>query len=160
MYTKQVLGLAEAQAALKAICDKVARQIEKEPGLNPVAAAVVDDHGDFIALARMDGALAQTMNMAIKKARTAALIRRDTRGVRQILQEEELAPSELGADVVRLTGGIIITGAGEPRVRTYGRRGPNVLGGIGVGGRTAEEDEALAFVGLRALHKARGKAPD
>ncbi len=156
-YTKQVLVLADAQAALKAICEKVAKQIEKEPGLTAVAAVVADEHGDIIALARMDGVVAQTTSMAIKKARTAALIRRDTRGVRAILQEEGLHPSELG-DITRLTGGIIITKPGEPRVRKYGRKGPTILGAIGVGGRTGEDDEVLAFVGLRALQKALGKS--
>jgi len=149
MYDKQVLGLAEAQAALQAIHEEAS----KEPELTPVAAVVVDEKGDLICLMRMDGTHAQVMDNAIRKAYTAARFRRDTTALHEMLQKAGWSLGDFGADFMSLPGGVAITKPGVDRVRRAGEKGPDVFGGIGVGGRRAEEDEALALVGLKALQK-------
>jgi uncharacterized protein GlcG (DUF336 family) len=50
--------------------------------------AVVDDRGDLIYFARMDGALPLFSKMAINKAYTAALVQRDTASFGDWLKEK------------------------------------------------------------------------
>ena len=68
MYDEQVLGLAEAEVALRAIFEHVSKQVLEDPSLPTVSAAVVDSHGDLVACMRMDGSHAREMQMAIKIA--------------------------------------------------------------------------------------------
>ena len=149
MYNEQVLGLAEAQAALRAIFDRVS----EDPSLPTVSAAVVDSHGDLIACMRMDGAHARETDMAIKMAYTAARMRRDTTYWKEFLQKSGWVATDFGTDVTPVHGGVCITKPGVERKRTSGKIGPVILGAIGVGGRGGG-NEALAFVGLKALQKA------
>lgn len=155
MYERQTLTYAEAQAGMQAIYEQVSKEVAENPNLPTVAAAVVDDHGDVIALMRMEKAppLLAT-EMAIKKAYTAVKMQRDTGAWGKVLQGLGLTPSDFSNDMTRIPGGVIITKPGVERGRKPGERGPEVYGGIGVSARPADNDEALAFVGLRAIQKA------
>jgi uncharacterized protein GlcG (DUF336 family) len=144
MFTKQVLGLKEAQAALEAIIGEAS----KDPGM-PIAAAVVDDQCEIVCAARMDGATPFYNYMALKKARTAAMIPsvvtgKSTRGWQEFLNTRNFYANDFVPDTTRVPGGVSTVKPGEGII----------FGGIGVSGRRGDEDEALAFIGLKALQKA------
>ena len=135
MYDRKVLGLAEAEKAVKAMIEEASKEGR------PMSVAVVDAWGDPISFARMDGARPLTARMAMNKAYAAASFGRDTRAVNAWFKEA-------GKDVAwyddhRLTvvhGGVCIKlKDGTP------------IGAIGTSGRHEDEDEALSFVGLKAI---------
>jgi uncharacterized protein GlcG (DUF336 family) len=146
MYQREVLGLAEARAAVEAALAEAG----KEPN-RPQVIAVVDDRGDLIYFARMDGALPLFTNMAINKAYTAARMQRDTASFGDWLKER-------GRDLAmwtdsRLTttrGGLCIIKPGEGYLPLGTKQG-KILGGIGASGRSGEEDEQIALTGLKAI---------
>lgn len=144
MFTKQVLGLKEAQAALEAIIEEAS----KDPG-RPIVAAVVDDHCEIVCAVRMDGATPLYNYMALKKARTAAMIPpvvtgKSTRGWQEFLNTRNYYVSDFVPDHTRVPGGVSVVKPGEGII----------FGAIGVSGLRGDEDEALAFIGLKALQKA------
>jgi uncharacterized protein GlcG (DUF336 family) len=109
----------------------------------PECIAVVDASSELLAFARIEGAAVSARQPAVAKASTAAAIGAPTGGI----------PFEFGAglafasrgDIVNLGGGfpIIVDGV--------------VLGGIGVGSGTTEQDIAVAQAGRDALLKALEK---
>jgi len=144
MFTKRVLGLKEAQAALEAII----KEASKDPEM-PVAAAVVDDQCEIVCAARMDGATSFYNYMALKKARTAAMLPsvvtgKTTRAWQEFLNTRNFCANDFVPDTTRVPGGVSIVKLGEDII----------FGGIGISGRRGEEDEALAFIGLKTLQKA------
>jgi uncharacterized protein GlcG (DUF336 family) len=137
MYDKKVLGLEEAEVAVRAIIEEAS----KDPS-RPMAIAVVDDRGDIISFVRMDGARPLNSEMATKKAYTSAFMRLDTRKWLERRQKEDYGKYEpVGADRTLVAGGLAIIKPDEAVV----------YGGIGTSGRKPNEDEDLAFVGLKAL---------
>ena len=102
--------------------------------------AVVDDGGHLLAFARMDGACPASGYTAITKATTAATFRQDTGP----LPKGTIAPDLLlnlslqnaaaasGGKVTTLLGGIAVTVDGQ------------VIGGVGVGGGSGEQDAEVA----------------
>ncbi|MFH1480633.1 MAG: heme-binding protein, partial [Pseudomonadota bacterium] len=117
-------------------------------------AAVVDDKGDLLAVMRMDGVGSPTLLYAIKKARSAALTRRDTREQRELFDRTGWQHADFADFITTVPGGITITRPGVSRKRDAGGKGPEVYGGIGCSGRSADGDEVLAFIGLHALQEA------
>lgn len=108
-----------------------------------VAVAVVDGGGRLIAFRRVDGASAAAADVAIAKARMAALSGSDTavleaamNGPRPALQQ--LAPA-LGQAAAAMGGGIAL------------RWGEERIGGLGVSGMTPERDAQIAAAGAAAL---------
>ena len=141
MYQKQVLGLAEAQEAIQVMIEEAPKADQPE---RPMAFAVADEHGDLIALARVDGALDWNVRMAIKKARSAARLKRSTRAIENISKNynrplcDAVGPEE---DLTDLPGGEIVI---EPA-------GGSFIGAIGASGRHADVDEALVKKGVEAI---------
>jgi glc operon protein GlcG len=140
MFTREVLGLGEAKAAVEAVLEEAS----KNPG-QPVSIAVVDHQGEIVCAARMDGATPMFNYMALKKARSSATTGQNTRDWLEFLGKRNYTPQDFVPDATRIPGGAAITKPGESAV---------VFGGIGVSGRTGNEDEALSFKGLKALQKA------
>lgn len=137
MYKVESLGVEEAKTAVEAMLQEAV----KEPG-QPVSMAVVDNRGDLICYARMDGANRFNQLMAIRKAATSVQIGIDTLIFKEALPALNMNISDFGStDITTVQGGVCVrkpdTGA--------------VLGGIGVSGRMANEDEALARVGANAV---------
>ena len=147
MFSREVLGLEEARV----IADAALVEASKEPN-RPMAVAVVDDRGDLIYCARMDGAYPLYMHMAINKAYTAARMFRDTAEFAKRQREfgRELATWGDGKFTL-MKGGQCIIRPGEGYLPGAPGKG-TVLGGIGAAGRIEEEDEEVAIAGLRALH--------
>ncbi|MDD5127797.1 MAG: heme-binding protein [Dehalococcoidales bacterium] len=143
MYEKKFLGLAEAEVATRAII----KEASKEPS-RPVTVVVMDSRGDIITLVRMDGATALYNKWAIIKANVAATRGMDTRQYFQARMNKERS-GEWGAyeppgdDQTYIPGGVAIIEPGKTAA----------YGGIGVSGRKADEDETLAYLGLRALQE-------
>jgi glc operon protein GlcG len=135
VYEKRFLGMQEARAAVDAVLVKAS-----EDPQHPVVVAVVDPEGELVAFARMDGAGYLPRSMALRKAYTAARMGSDS-----------------GAFGDRM-GGVVssLNGLGDPLLVGFKgavciRSGTAVIGAIGVSGRTADDDEDLARVGLAAL---------
>ena len=80
MQTKSVLGQAEADTIVEA-----ARAEASKHGW-AVAIALVDDGGHPLALARLDGASPVSAYIAIEKARTSALGRRESKAYEDMIR--------------------------------------------------------------------------
>jgi glc operon protein GlcG len=103
----------------------------------PECIAVVDAGGNLLAFARVEGAAVLARDPAIAKAATSASLGMATGGI----------PFEFGANLALASqGGITNLGGGLPI--TLGSR---VLGAIGVGSGTTEQDVAVAEAGRDAV---------
>jgi uncharacterized protein GlcG (DUF336 family) len=137
MQKHAVLGLTEAMSALRAILQASAARAGR-----PIAAAVVDQHGDMIAFVCEAGANpALARQNALKKAYTSACMRVDSGTYGERLHAQGIPPESLNLQFTGGAGGLVIA-----------TRDGTILGGLGVSGRPdGAEDEALARAGLDAL---------
>lgn len=129
------------EGAKKVMAETVAEaQRVKAPG---GSIAVVDEGGNLLALERLDQTFAASANIAIGKARTAALFKKPTKLFEDVIKGGRTSMVTLGGDLQNFTplqGGIPLEWEG------------NVVGAIGVSGAaSAQQDEALALAGARAL---------
>ena len=102
-----------------------------------VSIAVVDEAGTLWHMERMDGAGLQSPEVALQKARTAALSKNPTKAFEEMVKERPgmlLFPGRLP-----LQGGLPIMHNGE------------CIGGVGVSGVKSHEDEVIAAAGIKAL---------
>jgi glc operon protein GlcG len=139
------LTLAGARAAIAAAEAKAVAMNLK------VNIAVVDDGGHLLAFARMDGARPASGYTAITKATTAATFRRETGRVdpsgtdptAAILLNLSLqnAASASGGKITTLSGGVPILIDSQ------------VVGAVGVGGGTGEQDAEVARAGIAAIRQ-------
>jgi glc operon protein GlcG len=138
------LNLAGAEVVLDAAKKKAAAL-----GLK-CNVAVVDDGGHLLAFARMDGARPASAATALIKAVSAATFRQET-GPLPAKGETDL---HLSLSIQAASGGRITTLKGGVPIVIDGQ----VVGGVGVGGGTGEQDAEVARVGIQALLDAlRGK---
>lgn len=101
-----------------------------------VCISVVDDAGLLRAFLRMDGAIPGAIEVAIKKARTAALFHTDS--------AEIGARAQPGGDIYSLegtNGGLISFGGGIVLRDAQ----DEVIGGLGISGATVEADQDIAL---------------
>lgn len=96
----------------------------------PSAIAVVDSAGDLLAFERMDDVRPASAELAIEKGRTAARLQRPTEEVEDSINRGRTA--FVTAGIVSLRGGMPILVGGE------------VVGAIGVAGRSKEIDSEIA----------------
>jgi glc operon protein GlcG len=135
-YQKSVLSLDDARRAM----DRMLQEAQKAPN-RPVAIAICDDQGELVAFARMDKCAPLPLSIARKKAYTAARTRSDSKAFGDRLKGMGRSTIELGdSDLIGVQGGVAIIAADG-----------SALGGIGVSGLAAEEDEAIAKIGLSAI---------
>jgi uncharacterized protein GlcG (DUF336 family) len=133
---KQTISLATAQALIQAAHAKA-----EELGY-VMAFAVVDEGGLLKALHRMDGVnSAATVDLVQMKAYSAASFRTATHQLAEGVQENPARAASL-ANTPRFT----LLGGGYPI-----RDGDVVIGGIGVGGGSAEQDMEVAEAALAAI---------
>jgi glc operon protein GlcG len=134
LATKKVLTLDGARQVIAAA---VRAAKDKHSG---GAIAVVDDGGNLVALERMDGTFAAGPNIAIGKARTAALFQHQSKFFEDIIAKGRTAMVALN-DFTPLQGGVPILVDGQ------------IVGAVGVSGaNNADEDQALAVAGASAIH--------
>lgn len=127
-----------AEAANAAVLAAVARAGELGIRIN---VAVTDGSGVLAAFLRMPGAFLHSVEIAIDKAYTAAGFGFATRDWAGILQGDEAL--RLGMPVRPRN---VVFGGGLPM-----REAGVLIGGIGVSGGSAEQDEICARAGLAAL---------
>jgi uncharacterized protein GlcG (DUF336 family) len=106
----------------------------------PVAIAVVDGSGHLVAFARLDNTQLGSIEVALEKAKCAALFRRSTK-----VFEDGLANGGAGLRVLKVPGAVPVEG-GLPII-SEGK----VIGAIGVSGVKPGEDGQVAQAGIEAL---------
>src|SRR6185295_7023219 len=127
MRTVRTLSHSEALEMIRAVERALS---EKKQG---AAVAVVDAHGELLAMLRTDGCRLSCIDVAINKAYTAA---------------REQGPSKALGDAAKREG-FPVTNFGELRYVTWGGGIPvvvgdgEVVGAVGVSGLTEGEDIAL-----------------
>ena len=132
--------LADKKALTLAVAKKMAAAAEAEAVKNSwrMVIAVVDDGGHLIYLQRADEALAGSIEVAIQKAKSAAMFRRPTKAF-----EDAVAGGRNA--LLGLTGAVPIEG-GVP-IMLDGK----LLGAVGVSGGSAAQDGQVAKAGVDAL---------
>lgn len=138
MYDKQILDHTDALEIVEAMMEAAPRITDR-----PLALAVVDDRGELLAFALMDGGTHFARHYAIRKAYTASRIRSDLRDFAAQRVAQGRSISDYGDP------GLVASARGGLAIRTS--EGATV-GGVGVSGATPEEDEQLAHIGLQALN--------
>jgi glc operon protein GlcG len=134
MLQNASLGLEEAQRAIAAVFEQA-----KNEG-RAVAVAVVDNHGDLISCARMDGAHARILRHAIRKAYTAATMARDTLDFKKDMAAAGRTLVDYGdSSLTTLQGGVVIRSNGK------------VVGALGAGGSPKMRDVEMAEIGVKAM---------
>ena len=130
--TKKQLTLAGAETIARAA------EVEATRLGARVVIAVVDDGGKPIVLRRLDHTQVASVDVAMDKARTAAIFRRPSRDIEQQVHDGRFGALQLHG-AVALQGGIPLMVEGD------------FVGAIGVSGETPAEDEAVAIAGAAAL---------
>ncbi len=104
--------------------------------------AVVDAGGNLKAFARMDGAWLGSIDIAIKKAKTARYFDMPTGELGKLSQ-----PGGPLYQIEVSNGGLITFPGGVPLKTTDG----TIIGAIGVSGSTVDNDNACAMAGAAAM---------
>jgi len=116
--------------------------LKKAEELNiKVSAAVVDDGGRLVAFQRMDGAFFAGVYGSQGKAVASAAFARPS----GVMQERATQPTPAG--IREAEGGHMIMGQGAVPIFRNG----NLIGAVGIGGGTSQEDEDCAKAGAEAL---------
>jgi glc operon protein GlcG len=132
---KKVLTLKAAKAIASAA------ETEANKRGSTVVIAVVDDGGHLLLLERLDNTQVASVEVAIGKARTAAIFRRPSKDFEDQIKSGRAASLVLPG-ATPLQGGIPILVEGK------------VVGAIGVSGNTPQEDEDIAKAGAAATEEA------
>ncbi len=137
MYDKPMLSLEQTQRAMNAMLAKA----QEEPD-RPLAIAIVDDLGNLLSYARMDRCRVTPQRMAIRKAYTCALSGQDSKDYAERLRGQGRTVAEMGDPMLAaVQGGVAVLHTGNG----------SIMGGIGVSGLAAQEDEDIARMGLKVL---------
>ena len=124
---RAVIGAAEAKASAMGV---------------PVIIAVVDAGVHLKAFTRMDGAVLASIDIALKKARTAALFQSNSEAVWEYCKPGAPAP---GLELTN--GGLAPFGGGIPLKSAAGE----LLGAVGVSGGAGAQDMEIARAAAGAL---------
>ena len=122
-----------SQAQFEALCQFAAATVKEDQG-KPVVIAVADEAGDIVYMTHMDGTPPRSGKIASGKAFTAAKMERTTAALLQFCQDSGTTlDSFVIPGLTTMPGGApIVSKAGVP------------LGAVGVSGRSAQEDQAMA----------------
>ena len=102
---------------------------------------VVDSGANLVAFARMDGAWIGSVDISIKKARTAAWFMMDTKSLTPLV-----APGESLYQIEQSNGGLITFPGGVVL-----KNGEEIIGAVGISGSTVENDHAVATAAAEVL---------
>jgi glc operon protein GlcG len=131
MRTKPCLTSADVKKMMAACL------AEAEKNKWQVSIAIVDDGGFMLGLDRMDGAAVTSAEVAVGKARTAALTKRPSKFFEDRVKERPA--------FIAFPAGLFIQGA-LPIIHQ-----DECVGAIGVSGVQSVEDEQIARAGIAAL---------
>ncbi len=127
------------ESAHLAVAAAVAKSEEMGVKMN---IAIVDAGANLKAFARMDGAWLGSIDISIRKARTARMFDMNTGEIGKLSQ-----PGGALFNIEHSNGGLITFPGGIPL-----RDGSDtVIGAIGVSGSTVEDDHAVAQAGAKAI---------
>lgn len=129
------ITLEQAQLAVSVAIEK-SQQIGVKMDI-----AVVDAGANLRAFARMDGAWLGSIDIAMKKARTARFFDMNTGDIGRLSQ-----PGGALFNIEHSNGGLITFPGGVP----IKNGGGEIIGAIGVSGNTVENDHAVAEAGAQA----------
>lgn len=104
--------------------------------------AVVDSGANLVAFSRMDGAWLGSLDIAIKKAKTARFFDMNTGTIGELSQ-----PGGALYNIEHSNNGLITFPGGVPIKNTDGE----IIGAIGVSGSSVENDHAVAEAGALAI---------
>lgn len=141
MLTRNNVRLTlEGARAILAAAEKKAREIKV-----PQNIAIVDEGGHLLVFARMDGAKLSSVEVALTKARAAALRRTPTGPAPSASEPSVLLslglPLATDGKLTCIRGGLPLVVEGQ------------CVGGIGVSAGTEDEDVLVAQAGVDALAK-------
>jgi glc operon protein GlcG len=143
-----VSGVAQAQAPAYGnevtldMAKKVTAAAEAEAKKNnwPMVIAIVDTHGLLVMLQRIDNTQTASVNVAIEKARTAAMFKRPSKAFEDAIAGGRVALLGLpGATPIE--GGLPLMLDGK------------IIGAIGVSGMNSPQDGQVAKAGVEAVGK-------
>ena len=124
------LSLKQADAVLRVGIAKAS-----ELGV-PMNIAVLDDGAHLKAFARMDGALLGSIDIALRKAKTAALFAMNTEALGELCKPGGPSPG------LAATNDVLVSFAGGIPLRDGGGA---VIGSVGVSGGAVGQDYAVAL---------------
>jgi len=104
--------------------------------------AIVDAGANLVAFARMDGAWLGSLDISIKKAKTARYFDMNTGVIGELSQ-----PGGPLFNIEHSNGGLITFPGGVPIKNASGE----IIGAIGVSGSSVENDHAVAEAGATAI---------
>ena len=104
-----------------------------------IAVAVVDAAGGLILFHSLDDTQPASQELAVRKARTAARLKRSTKAIEDAIAGGRAAMLGLGADALPLEGGLPI--------EAHGR----IVGAVGISGMTSAHDGEVARAALVAF---------
>jgi len=130
------ITLEQAQVAVSAAIKK-----SQEMGVK-MDIAIVDGGANLTAFARMDGAWLGSVDIAMKKARTARYFDMNSGDIGGLSQ-----PGGPLYNIEHSNGGLISFPGGVPIKNKEGE----IIGAIGVSGSTVEDDHAVALAGAAAV---------
>ena len=130
------ISLEQARAAVNTALEK-SREISVNMNI-----AVVDAGANLKAFARMDGAWLGSIDIAIKKARTARFFDMNTGEIGKLSQ-----PGGALYNIEHSNDGLITFPGGIPIRDTAGE----IIGAIGVSGSTVENDQIVAEAAVAAM---------
>ena len=132
------ITLEQAERAIKAAKEKATQMGVK------MDIAIVDSGTNLTAFARMDGAWIGSIDIAIRKARTARFFNMNTWELGKLSQ-----PGGPLYQIEHSNGGLITFPGGIPIKNKEG----HIIGAIGVSGSTVEDDHQVAEAGVSALQE-------
>lgn len=146
MQETRSLGLKEAEM----ICDTcIQKTIESKNNKEVIGAGysigvcVIDRHGTVLCHKVMDGAFSLAARLSRTKAQSALELLRDTKVQREICQGRgiDLMPYEFSSvEHTEIPGGCVVKTSDG-----------NVVGAVGVSGRSPQGDEEMAQIGVKAF---------
>ena len=136
MKTLHTIDYSDAKQIIDLIVNK-ALQMQKAAVI-----AVADSHGELMAFARMDGAPVSSIRIAANKAWTAARERKPTKDI-----GDKVRHPERGHDIAYYGDARFVGWGGGLPILKDGE----VVGAIGVSGLSADEDTALAALGVELI---------
>ncbi|MEJ7914361.1 MAG: heme-binding protein [Chitinophagaceae bacterium] len=130
------ITLAQAEAAVAAAKQK-ATEINTKMDI-----CIVDAGSNLVAFARMDGAWIGSIDISMKKAKTAAWFTMDTAALSPIVQPGTALYNieHSNGGLITFPGGVIIKNGSD-----------EVIGAIGVSGSSVENDHTVALAGAVAV---------
>lgn len=130
------ITLEQAEKIIAAAQNK-AKEIDTKMNI-----AVVDAGANLVAFARMDGAWLGSLDISIKKAKTARFFDMNSGSIGELSQ-----PGGSLYNIEHSNNGLITFPGGIPLKNSDGE----IIGAIGVSGSTVENDLAVAEAGSKSL---------